>query len=118
MSCLGLLTIYETKMSFLKSLIRITVLVIELELGPHFCFLHAMTSGMCHHAQLKVHAPPHPWPSVPRLPGFLENYFSSLGFNHSILSDLRFYLVSTHFHINEAPPSSLSLINKNTLTSL
>lgn len=42
------LTIYETKMSFLTSLIRSTVSLIELVLAPHFYFLHALTTGMCH----------------------------------------------------------------------
>lgn len=72
------------------------------------------------------HVPPCPalcpCPSIPvilcsKASRFSWELFSSLGFNHLILSDLRFYLVSTHFHINDAPPFSLILININTFTS-
>lgn len=99
------LTIYETKRSFLTSLIRSTVSVVELTLASHFrsswfCFPQARTTGMCHHGQFKVHACPSI--SSPLLQGFQGENCFSLSLEVNLFNYLRFYLTSTHLHINDA----------------
>lgn len=78
----------------------------------HFCspswpqashsFLHARITRMCHHAQLKGHAPLNHLSPAPSLPLFWK-WFPSLGSDR--LKYWRLYLVSSHFPIIMLCPS-------------
>lgn len=71
--------------SFLPFLFQSTVSLLQPKLAPsfwcsHSSFLHARTTGMCHHVQLKGHAPLNHLSPAPSL-SFFWKWFPSLGFD-------------------------------------
>lgn len=106
--------------SFLTFLFQSTVSFLQPKLAPslwspHSFFLHARTTGMCHHAQLKCHAPLNHLSPAPRFP-FFWKWFPSLGSDR--LKYWRLYLVSSHFHINKALSFVLIRTDLSTLAVL